>query len=150
MTFLYRFASVGKVMFFSCTVVSPMPSFACLTLSACKATERANSFVIPSSPNRCLKWIQSLAAQSGPHWKVASPARRCPMRYYTLIAEVVAVFAHQKGSHLSDGVARQAHPPIERRPLLALSMGACELIGRAGAEDLTDGQAGFLNRSVCA
>ena len=39
---------------------------------------------------------------------------RFPMRYYTLIAEVVAVFEPQKGSHLSDGVARQAHPPIER------------------------------------
>ena len=31
---------------------------------------------------------------------------RFPMSYYTLITEVVEVFEHQKGSHLSDGVAR--------------------------------------------
>jgi hypothetical protein len=37
-----------------------------------------------------------------------------PHSSYTLIAEVVAVLAHPKGSQLSDGVARQAHPPIER------------------------------------
>jgi hypothetical protein len=37
-----------------------------------------------------------------------------PHSYYTLIAEVVAVFAHPKGSHLANGMARQAHPPIER------------------------------------
>jgi hypothetical protein len=71
------------------------------------------------------------------------------MRYYTLIAEVVAVFAHQKGSHLANGVARQAHPPIERRLLLAFSRGSRALIGRAGAEDSTDGKAGFLNSSAC-
>jgi hypothetical protein len=66
-----------------------------------------------------------------------------PHSHYTLIAEVVEVFAHPKGSHLSNGVARQAHKPIARRLLLALSTGARELIGRAGAEDATDGQAGF-------
>jgi hypothetical protein len=66
-----------------------------------------------------------------------------PHGSYTLIAEVVAVFAHPKGSHLADGVARQAHPIIERKLLLAFSRGALELIGRAGAEDLTDGKAGF-------
>jgi hypothetical protein len=33
-----------------------------------------------------------------------------PHGSYTLIAEVVAVFAHQKGSHLANGVGRQAHP----------------------------------------
>jgi hypothetical protein len=37
-----------------------------------------------------------------------------PYGYYTLIAEVVAVFVHPKGSHLSNRVARQAHLPIER------------------------------------
>jgi hypothetical protein len=56
---------------------------------------------------------------------------------------VVAVLAHPKGSHLSDGVARQAHPTIERRLPLAFSRGSRELIGRASAEDLTDGQADF-------
>jgi hypothetical protein len=81
--------------------------------------------------------------ESGLSGEVLKVGVRCPMRYYTLIAEVVAVFAHQKGSHLSDGVARQAHPPIERSLLLALSTGSREFIGRAGAEDLTDGKAGF-------
>jgi hypothetical protein len=65
------------------------------------------------------------------------------MSSYTLIAEVVEVFSHPKGSHLSKGVARQAHPPIERRLLLSFSRGERELIGRAGAEDLTDEKAGF-------
>jgi hypothetical protein len=65
------------------------------------------------------------------------------MSSYTLIAEVAEVFTYQKGSHLSNGVARQAHPPIERNFLLAFSRGSRELIGRADAEDLTDGKAGF-------
>jgi hypothetical protein len=58
-----------------------------------------------------------------------------PHSYDTLIAEVAEVLAHQKGSHLANGVARQAHPPIARRLLLALSRGARKLIGRAGTED---------------
>jgi hypothetical protein len=58
-----------------------------------------------------------------------------PHGYDTLIAEVVAVFAYPKGSHLATGVARKAHPPIARRLLLALSRGARKLIGRAGIED---------------
>jgi prephenate dehydratase len=37
-----------------------------------------------------------------------------PNSYYTLIAEVVEVFEYQQSSHLADGVARQAHLPIER------------------------------------
>jgi hypothetical protein len=120
-----------------------------MTLSACKATERANSFVIPASPKRCPQCTQSLAAQGWPHWRVASLARylkvgvRFPMSCYTLIAEVVAVLAYPKGSHLANGVARQAYLPIARRLLLAFSRGARELIGRAGTEDLTDGKAGF-------
>jgi hypothetical protein len=56
-------------------VVSPMTSFAFLTLSACKVADRENSFAIHSAPKRCLKWTQSLAAQGGPHWKVASPVK---------------------------------------------------------------------------
>ena len=35
------------------------------------------------------------------------------MRYDALIAQIVEVLEHQKGSHLSEGVARQAHAPIE-------------------------------------
>jgi hypothetical protein len=81
--------------------------------------------------------------ESGLSGKVLVIGAFLPHSSYTLIAEVVAVFAHQKGSHLSDGVARQAHPPIERSLLLALSTGSREFIGRAGAEDLTDGKAGF-------
>jgi hypothetical protein len=51
---------------------------------------------------------------SGLSIKVLKVGVRFLMSYYTLIAAVVAVFAHPKGSHLSNGVARQAHPPIER------------------------------------
>jgi hypothetical protein len=61
--------------------------------------------------------------KSGLSGEVLKVGVRFPMSYYTLIAEVVAVFAHQKGSHLSNGVARQAHLPIERRLLLAFYRG---------------------------
>jgi hypothetical protein len=81
--------------------------------------------------------------ESGLSGEVLKVGVHFPMRSYTLIAEVVEVFAHPKGSHLANGVARKAHPPIERRLLLAFSRGSRELIGRADAEDLTDGQAGF-------
>jgi hypothetical protein len=75
--------------------------------------------------------------------KVLKVGVRFPMSYYTLIAEGVEVCAHQKSSHLSNGMARQAHSPIERNFLLAFSRGVLTLIGRAGAEDSTDGQADF-------
>jgi hypothetical protein len=87
--------------------------------------------------------------ESGLSGEVLKVGVRFPRSYDTLIAEVVKVFAHQKGSHLSKRVARQAHPLIARRLLLALSTGARELIGRAGAKDATDGQVDFLNRFVC-
>jgi hypothetical protein len=87
---------------------------------------------MPASPKRCLQCTQSLAAQGGPHWQVASPARylkvgvRFPMSYYTLIAEVVVVFAHHKGSHLSNG--GDSESPLahraERRLLIAFYRGA--------------------------
>ena len=88
-----------------------MTSLDFLTLSACRAMKREKSLPMPFSPRRCLKWTRSLAAQGGPYWKVASPAKywigiRSPMSYYTLITEVVEVFEHKKGSHLSDGVTR--------------------------------------------
>jgi hypothetical protein len=44
--------------------------------------------------------------KSGLSGKVLEVGVRFPMSYYTLIAEVVEVFEHQQGSHLSDGVAR--------------------------------------------
>jgi hypothetical protein len=81
--------------------------------------------------------------ESGLSSKVLVIEAFLPHSHYTLIAEVVAVFAHPKGSHFANGVTRQAHPPIERRLLRAFSRGSRKLIGRAGAEDLTDGQAGF-------
>jgi hypothetical protein len=81
--------------------------------------------------------------ESGLSGEVLTVGVRCPMSYYTLIAEVVEVLAHPKSSHLANGVARQAHPPVERRLLLALSRGSRELIDRAGAEDFTDRKAGF-------
>jgi hypothetical protein len=81
--------------------------------------------------------------ESGLSGEVLKGGVRFPRSYDTLIAEVVKVFVHQKGSHLSKGVARQVHSLIARRLLLALSTGARERIGRAGAEDATDGQAGF-------
>jgi hypothetical protein len=52
--------------------------------------------------------------ESGLSGEVLKVGVRFPVSYYTLIAEVVAVFAHSQGSHLSNGVARQVHPPIER------------------------------------
>jgi hypothetical protein len=81
--------------------------------------------------------------ESGLSGEVLKVGVRFPMRYYTLITEVVEVLEHPKGSHLSNGVARRAHKPIERSLLLALSRGSLALIGRAGAEYLTDGKAGF-------
>jgi hypothetical protein len=51
--------------------------------------------------------------ESGLSIKVLKVGVRFLMSYYTLIAEAVEVFAHPKGSHLPNGVARQAHPLIE-------------------------------------
>jgi hypothetical protein len=44
--------------------------------------------------------------ESGPPGEVLKVGIRFPMSYDTLIAEVVEVFVHQKGSRLSNGVAR--------------------------------------------
>jgi hypothetical protein len=75
MTFLYRFPSVGKEICFSYTVVSPMTALVFLPFFLCRAIERVNSFAMPSFPKQCLQWTRSLAAQGGPHWKVAYPAK---------------------------------------------------------------------------
>jgi hypothetical protein len=110
----------GEGDIFSCAVVSTTTSLALLTISLCRAIESANSFAMPSSPRRCLKWTRSLAAQGWPHWKVTSPAKYwlvgvlLPHGYHTFITEVIEVFEHQQGSHFSDGVARRAYLAIER------------------------------------
>jgi hypothetical protein len=48
-------------------------------------------------------WAPLESSLSGEVLKVGV---RFPMSYYTLITEVVAVFSHPKGSHLSHGVTR--------------------------------------------
>jgi hypothetical protein len=117
---LVKLSTGGKGDVLFCTLVSTMTFLAFWTLSAYKATESENSFAMPSSPKRCLKCTQSLAAQGWLHWKVAYLEKTVvgvflPYGYYALIAEVIKVFEHPKSCHLSNGVARQAHPPIERR-----------------------------------
>jgi hypothetical protein len=140
MTFLYRFLSMGQGMFFSYTLVSPMTSFTFLHL----VCMQGHGGVKPLGYAFCSQAVSTMYSITGSTgWaplksslsgEVLKVGVRFPVSSYTLIAEVVAVFAHQKGSHLANGVARQAHPPIERRLLRAFSRGSRELIGRAGTE----------------
>jgi len=70
------FVSVGKVMFFSCVVVSATTSFS-RPRSPCNSMVAAKIFSAPSAPMRWRKCTSSLASHGAPHCNSCSPQKNC-------------------------------------------------------------------------
>lgn len=71
----YSFASVGWVMFFSCTVVSMMTSSSSRAFLSWMAMVAASTRSMPLSPMRLRKCTMSEGATGGFHWNTVSPVK---------------------------------------------------------------------------
>jgi hypothetical protein len=111
MTFWYHFASVGKGIL--CLHGGVSHDFLSLLDLVCMQSHREGKQLGYPFFSQAVSTMYASTSSTG--WapresdlsgEVLKVGVHCSMSYYTLIAEVVAVFEYQQGSHLADGVAR--------------------------------------------
>lgn len=83
--FLYNFASVGNVMFFSCTVLSIITCFSSFSVIYSAFTIRLilNIFSAPFSPIRFRNFVMSIGFIGGCFWNTFSPVKYCMYGFST-------------------------------------------------------------------